>query len=704
MDRTTLDIVKDALLKQPEILAAEFERVAKLQREVFNESIKTTTLTDKKLIRILEEQANSEGQYKEKIDKLLKDYIQEKNIQGGQLEELNSLLERTAKIQEMQIGAEIENRKREQRENPLTAFKHAWEDLKNSNEKKGYYDIKSSTKTLGKGLLEGFNLKTISKGLLHGAGVLFNNPALNILADKISTSVQKQEKQNIRQFEFLQELEDIDNEEAVNKKLKKTKAEKDFEDDAEKTKEVITEIKAVTSDGLNETNIKPVIEKLNSIEGNTENTYIDLGSILENIKDELEKQTSIYKEQLFIAKDSANDVKQESSLITYNRGAVATKPNDDEEKEGGFGLLGDIASDFFDGKGKGKGKRKRKGKGKGISNAVKGLGSIAMGIGRIAGPIALVTGAVVSVYEGIKGYQNAAETFNLDEGQIATTSQKLTSGISSIIDTLTFGLFDEKAVAQKIDDMNSYVTTGIKKIFGQYNNSEKITDELEAKGVIDKSVIGNSEVRDWSAIEKLSLPQLQSLYDFGDWDKETEEKLRSLIRQSKNGKEILSINTPPSKYSSPDYKPPVPTTDFQIKMTNLNKEAISAGVSKMSKEDADKWYLERGYNRNTGKFINSDSNTKITSVNNLDNNPANDLTKIKSVEKNTTDNITSIPNVIDEKIPESKNENQIIQPNVVVQSPPPTVINNGGNERKIDNLNLTDKDNMILVSTLGIGR
>ena len=629
MDRTVLDTVRDALLKQPEILAKEFERQANEQRKLFDKSLSKTSLTDKKLIKILEEQSKAEGSYKEKIDKLLSDYIKEKNIQGEQLNELNSLMEKSNKIQEIQRSETLEQRKREQRENPLTAFKHAFEDLKKSNKEKGYFDVASSSKTLGKGLLEGFNLKTISKGLLHGAGVLFDNPAFNILADKISTSVKNQEIQNQRQFDFMKELEDIQDKDD---KSNKTKAEESFQE-----------------------------------------SYEQSNKELQDIKNELEKHTNIFKEQLFIQKDLANDTSSGNTKVSYAKASVAQKPEEDKE-EGDFGLLGTIAEDMFNGK------DKSRRKGKSASNALKGLGSLAMNIGRFAGPIAVVTGALFSVYEGMKGYEKAVETFDLDEGQIATTSQKLTSSISSIVDALTFGLFDEKAIAKKIDDMNSYVTTGIKKIFGQYDNSEKITDELEAKGVIDKSVIGDSQVRDWSAIEKLSLAQLQSLYDFGDWDKETESKLKDLIRQASSGKETLSVNRV-DPYSSSTYKTPTAQTPTQIKMADLNKEASLAGVGNMSKSDKEAWYSSKGYDINTGKF-----------------------TPIKSVDTNTSTSINNIPNVSNEKLPEPVVQNQVQQSPVIVQAPPATVINNSTQERKIDNLNLIDKDSATLASILGIGK
>lgn len=623
MDRTTLDAVKDALLKQPEILAKEFERQSNKQKELFKFAIDNTSLTDKKLIKILEEQANSEGKYKEKIDKLLNDYVKEKNIQGDQLEELNKLMKESARIQEYQNDALLQERRREQRENPLTAFKHAFEDLTKTK------DIKESSKTLGKGLLEGFNLKTISKGLLHGAGVLFDNPALNILADKISTSVKYQEIQNQRQFEFLKELEEID---ANEPRPKKSKAEEDFQKD-----------------------------------------YEQANNELQDIKEELQKHTNIFKEQLFLQKDLANDTSIGSNLIEYKRPATALKP-EEEEKEGDFGLLGSIAEDLFNGNGRGR-------KGKGLKNTLKGaiksLGSVAISIGRIAGPIALVTGAVVSVYEGFKGFQEAGKTFDLKPDEIATTSQKLTGAVSSIVDALTFGLLDEKAIAQKIDAMTSYLTSGIKKIIGQYNDSDSLTDELEKQNVVDKSLLGNSEIRDWDAISKLNLDQLQALYNYNDWDRDTQEKLRALIRSKK--REMEPQETP--VYSSTNYVPPTMNKEEVSNLVSLNKEAVSAGVGSMTKEQREAWYAERGYDVNTGKF-----------------------TPIKSSDTSTSSNLNTVPNVSNEKLPEPNNTPVVQQAPVIVQAPPATVINNSTQERKIDNLNLTDKDSATLVSILGIGK
>ena len=693
MSSEVLNEVRDNLLRQPEILAKEFHRLYGNELSSYNKALDSSSLTDKKVIRILQEQSTAEGKYKEKVDKLLKDYLAERKFSGEQLSEVNALLQKSNKVQELQRLEVEESRKREQRENPLTAFKHAFEDFKKDG-------AKTSAKTLGAGLLQGVNLKTISKTLLHGAGFVFDNPAFNLIADKISTSAELQEINNQREYEFVKELEEgLSEDDSENKKEKQTKAEKTF----------IEETKEDSNIGISGDN-KDVIAKLDTIESNTEATYQDLGSELENIKGELTKQTKIFQEQLFMQKDLANEPGQKSNIASYNKG-IAGKP-EEEEEEGDFGLLGSLAEDLMGGNRNGRRGRKG-GVVKGVGNAVKGLGSMAMGLARIAGPIALVTAGVIGVYEGIKGYQNAAETFDLDPKAIATQSQKITSGIASALDALSFGLLDEKVVAKKIDQFTSSLTSGIKKILGVYENSDMVVDDLQNKNVIDASIIGDSQVRDWDAMSKLSLKELEAVYNYNDWDKDTAEKLRGLIRTKKREAEPAPI-----KYEGPVNVNKTLTqeqTTEADKRAELNKEAIKSNVGKMSKEDRDNWYKEKGYDTSTGKFTESNQETKIESAPVVQETkiesapvvqevPVVQSTPIKSVTQTNTADLSTTPNVSDKELPNPQNQVEQVAPIVNVSSPQPTVINNSTPERKIDTLNLTDKDSMTLVGLLGIGR
>lgn len=646
-ENNLLDAITDSLRKQPEILAKEFAKLQTASEKKLIADLENSKNNDKKLLRIIEESISAEGTYKKAIDKLLKDYVSEKNYQGDQLEEVTKLLQKANHIQELSNLKEEENRKREQRTNPLLAFKHAFEDLKAN---KG---VKSSAKTLGSGILEGLNLKTVSKGLLHGAGLITQNPAFNILADKISTSVKAQEEQNQKQYEFLKELEELSDD--------TSKAEETSKKSLDEFNNIVKSVQEKLSSGLTPENASPIFDKLNSIENNTEATYEDLGSELENIRKELTGQTKIFKEQLFMQKDA----QAESKDYTFGTSNVAksTFAKKDEEKEDNdYGLLGGAIDDIF-----GSDKKNKKG-GSRLKNAGKSISAVATGIARLAGPIALATGAIFSVYGGIQGYKKAAENFDLKGDEVATASQKITSTISGAIDTLTFGLFDEKAIAQKIDEAGSAITKNIKRVLGIYDKSDALTDALESKNIIDKSTIGFSEVRDWAALEDLSENQLQALLDYGDWSTKTQSKILAILRKKRG-----ELNVDGSTMAMPqsNYVPPTMTSTQVSSLQELGKKAQAEGVSSMSKEDRDAWYANNGYNTSTGKF----NDTKIGST----------------------------PNVTTEKLPEPK-PTVVQAPPVTVQAPPPVVVNNKTEERKIDSLNLTDKDSSTLVATLGVGR
>lgn len=79
-----------------------------------------------------------------------------------------------------------------------------------------------------------------------------------------------------------------------------------------------------------------------------------------------------------------------------------------------------------------------------------GLGKAA----RILGPAAAIAG---TAYSGFQGYQNSASNFDLQEGQEATTGQKISSTLGGVVSGMTFGLADEKSVAQSIHKAGSAV-------------------------------------------------------------------------------------------------------------------------------------------------------------------------------------------------------------------------------------------------------
>jgi hypothetical protein len=89
-----------------------------------------------------------------------------------------------------------------------------------------------------------------------------------------------------------------------------------------------------------------------------------------------------------------------------------------------------------------------------------GLGKVAAGAARFAGPLALIATAGTAIYSAAKGFGQAAETFNLAEGQVATMGQKVASGYGNMIETLTFGLVDGPWVAQGVYGVGQSIAAG----------------------------------------------------------------------------------------------------------------------------------------------------------------------------------------------------------------------------------------------------
>lgn len=94
---------------------------------------------------------------------------------------------------------------------------------------------------------------------------------------------------------------------------------------------------------------------------------------------------------------------------------------------------------------------------KGAAKALPGIASGAMkGIGKLGGlakgalgklgPVAM---AAMAAYDGVQGYQNAAENLGI-EGREATTGEKFSSAAGGIASGLTFGLLDEKSASKGI--------------------------------------------------------------------------------------------------------------------------------------------------------------------------------------------------------------------------------------------------------------
>ena len=103
---------------------------------------------------------------------------------------------------------------------------------------------------------------------------------------------------------------------------------------------------------------------------------------------------------------------------------------------------------------------------------MRGAGRMALGAARFAGPLALGAQALHTAYGAFRGFGQAAENFELAEGEAATAGQKISSAFGGAIESLTFGLLDSGRVSRAVHKMGEHVST----LFG--NLGDRIKDGL----------------------------------------------------------------------------------------------------------------------------------------------------------------------------------------------------------------------------------
>lgn len=121
-------------------------------------------------------------------------------------------------------------------------------------------------------------------------------------------------------------------------------------------------------------------------------------------------------------------------------------------RAGGKGKIGKLLSG---------GGKLLKGAGKGLGTGAKMLGKGALKAAKFIPGIGLIAGGVDAAISGAMGYQNTAANFDLKEGEKATGGQKAASTIGGIASGLTFGLLDEKTVAQWTHKTGSKIKEGL---------------------------------------------------------------------------------------------------------------------------------------------------------------------------------------------------------------------------------------------------
>jgi hypothetical protein len=145
--------------------------------------------------------------------------------------------------------------------------------------------------------------------------------------------------------------------------------------------------------------------------------------------------------------------------------------------------------------------------GGGISKVAGAGSSLLGGLGSLAGKAGPLAMAGMALMDGVNGWQNAGTTFGLEEGQEASTGQKMSSAVGGALSGLTMGLLDGDSMSRGIHD----VTSSIGSLFGFGDD-----DEDEAKAASDAVVA-----------KKEALTKSDKYDPFADYDAET-ERLNSL--------------------------------------------------------------------------------------------------------------------------------------------------------------------------------
>ena len=114
-------------------------------------------------------------------------------------------------------------------------------------------------------------------------------------------------------------------------------------------------------------------------------------------------------------------------------------------------------------------------------------GSLLGGVGKFAKfipglGIAAMAGS--AVMDGIGGYQRAGQNFGLEEGQEASTGQKLSSAAGGVLNGLTFGMLGEDTIAQGIHGLGS----GIGSLFG-FGGDDEEEEKLASAAIAEKAKV-----------------------------------------------------------------------------------------------------------------------------------------------------------------------------------------------------------------------
>jgi hypothetical protein len=298
------------------------------------------------------------------------------------------------------------------------------------------------------------------------------------------------------------------------------------------------------------------INSLNSLLDSSESTITAIKSAdKESISDKIKGKTSddLRTESLANLTDKLNDIQLSSSIVDSLKSQSSAEGLGESAAESGI----DGIMDLLGGR---KGKRGRKGRrlggrkgfkgGKGVGKLLTKLlpglgglsgaagGALAGGtgllgkaggvlgkLGGVASKAALPLLAAKALYDGVQGYGEADDNFDLKKGQEATVGEGLSSSAGGIISGLSFGFIDSKDASQSVDSIADFATSSFK---------PPIINALEDKGIISTSMFGDSEIRDKSALSQLSKRELTELDKYDDWSDEDSKLIKdTLVAHSK---------------------------------------------------------------------------------------------------------------------------------------------------------------------------
>ncbi len=147
---------------------------------------------------------------------------------------------------------------------------------------------------------------------------------------------------------------------------------------------------------------------------------------------------------------------------------------------------------------------------------------------KFAGPIGALVTAGLAAYDAKEGWDNAGETFGLEDGEEATIGQKASSAAGSAISGLTFGLADAKETS-----------VGINNMFGGNDTIKK----YEKAGIIAHHTFGKSAVKNWAGLTQLPSKEIQKIIDIDDWYEEDLNRMKA-IKADVERTERMPIVTP----------------------------------------------------------------------------------------------------------------------------------------------------------------